>query len=113
MLQAINYFFVPALAVLLHERAGDPALKPSVRLLAVYLTYTAAIIPCTRVMTSVLCRLFGGDIPVASPEYTLFALLAAGVLPGAVRLARETLRIELLAEPKSAPVEEKKRKRNG
>ena len=96
MLQTINYFFVPALAVLLHERKENPALRPSVRLLAVYMSYTAALVPCTRVMTSVICRILGGDIPPASPEYTLLALLAAAVLPGALRLVRGHVSLRLV-----------------
>ena len=100
MLQTINYFFVPALAVLLHERKENPSLRPSLRLLAVYMGYTAALVPCTRVMTSVICHVFGGDIPPTAPEYTLLALLAAAVLPDVLRLLRTILCIELKAELK-------------
>lgn len=96
MLQTINYFFVPALAVLLHERKENPMLRPSVRLLAVYMSYTAALVPCTRVMTSVICRVLGIDIAPDTPEYTLLALLAAAVLPGVLRLVRRHVSLRLV-----------------
>lgn len=96
MLQTINYFFVPALAVLLHERKENPSLRPSLRLLAVYLSYTASLVPCTRVMTSVICRIFRVDITPDMPEYTLLALLAAAVLPDTLRLLRERVSLRLV-----------------
>ena len=96
MLQTINYFFVPALAVLLHEGKDNPTLRPSVRLLALYLSYTAALIPCTRIMTSVIYRVLGSDIAPDTPEYTLLALLAAAVLPGALRLVRTHISFQLV-----------------
>lgn len=96
MLQIINYFFVPALAVLLHEREKNPSLRPSLRLLAVYLSYTAAIIPCTRVMTSVIGRIFSMDIFPATAKYTLLALLTAAALPGVLRLLRAYVSLELV-----------------
>lgn len=96
MLQTINYFFIPALAVLLHERKENPALRPSLRLLAVYMSYTAALVPCTRVMTSIICRVFRIDIAPDTPEYTLLALLAAVVLPEALRLVRGRVTLRLV-----------------
>ena len=54
MLQTINYFFIPALAVLLHDREKNPSLQPFARLLTLYMSYTAALVPCTHVMTLLL-----------------------------------------------------------
>ena len=95
MEKLINYFFIPALAVLIHERKnGNPSLQPSLRLLAVYMSYTAGLIPCTRVLTITASRLFHVNISAAKAKYTLFALMAAIVLPYVLALLKDHISLK-------------------
>lgn len=88
----VNLFFVPAVALWIHDKRRGTGFVPSVKLLLQYAIFTACNVPLTKIGVFLIKHLLGREIFIDSGYYTLLAIFAAVLLPGLLDKGRDAYR---------------------
>lgn len=94
MLQFINYFFVPAIALLLYEGREGLSSRPFMRLLALYMSFTAVLAAGDQIVVILILRSFARQLTADGLGFTLIALVLAVLLGLFARLVRTYVTVE-------------------
>lgn len=94
MLQFINYFFVPAIALLLYEGREGLSSQPFMRLLALYMSFAAVLAAGDQIVVVLILRSFARQLTADGLGFTLIALVLAVLLGLFVRLVRTYVTVE-------------------
>lgn len=94
MLQFINYFFVPAIALLLYEGREGLSARLSARLLALYMSFAAVLAAGDQIVVILILRSFSRQLTSDGLGFTLIALVLAVLLGLFARLLRTHVTVE-------------------
>ncbi len=94
MLQFINYFFVPAIALLLYEGREGLSSQPFMRLLALYMSFAAVLAAGDQIVVVLILRSFARQLTADGLGFTLIALVLAVLLGLFARLVRTYVTVE-------------------
>lgn len=88
----LNLFFVPAVALWIHNKRRNADLEPSLKMLLEYAILASCNVPLTKVGVFLFKRLLGWEISIDSGYYTILSIAAAAVLPAIVDRLRQVYR---------------------
>lgn len=94
MLQFINYFFAPAIALLLYEGREGLNTQLSARLLTLYMSFTAVLAAGDQIVVFLISRNFSRQLTADGWGFTLIALVLALLLGLFTRLIRTYVTVE-------------------
>lgn len=86
----LNLFFVPAVALWIHNKRRGVEFISSLKLLLEYAIFSICNIPLTKVGIVLVRELLHWDIRMDSGYYTLLAIVSAAILPSLLDKVRET-----------------------
>lgn len=101
MIEFINLFFIPLIALLLHYRLRKWKLVPSLLCFTRYGIYAALTFLGAKLLSQVVNVFYALQLPPDRGAYTVFAVPVAIVLPYAIEFVQKYLHVEMLSDETS------------